>query len=101
MRLRKIYLTRRLSAPIIAEAPSSEALAATKGRSTVTLLTPRQRQVFAFVAKGQRSHEVARRQGITLHEVVTYRRHAMRKLEASPLSDMYPSARCNERIGAH
>jgi len=100
MRLRKIYLTRRLTAPRTGEPSSGDVPPAWTPQSGLTLLTPRERQVFALVATGKRSHEVARRLGITRREVAAHRKHVMRKLRSSPLTDAYPFAYLNQRLGA-
>jgi DNA-binding NarL/FixJ family response regulator len=92
MRLRKIYLTRRLTAATAAEPRCGEAPPARTARSGLTLLTSRERQVFALVAKGKRSNEVARRLGITPRQVAAHRKHAMLKLSSYPLNAIYPPA---------
>jgi two-component system response regulator NreC len=100
MRLRKIYLTRRMAEFMSGEIRTCEAPLVPQQRSGAASLTRSERQVFALVSKGKRSHEVARRLGITPREVAAHRRHAMRKLGSSVLSEMHPSERRNERIGA-
>jgi DNA-binding NarL/FixJ family response regulator len=100
MRLRKIYLTRRMAELMSGVVHSREALPVAEQWSGAALLTRSERQVFALAAKGKGSHEVARRLGITPREVAAHRRRAMRKLGSSLLSDLSPSERHNERIGA-
>lgn len=100
MRLRKIYLTRRMSEFVNGEIRPRDARPISEQCSGAALLTRSERQVFALAAKGKRSHEVARRLGITPREVAEHRRQAMRKLGSSLLSEMYTPERRNERIGA-
>ena len=55
MRLRKIYLTRRLTAPTT----GGESPASSKRQSGTKLLTRREHQVVALVPEDKRSHLVA------------------------------------------
>ena len=101
MRLRKIYLPRRLTGFIGDTTPPRKGRAVAKEPSTESaLLTWREQQVFALIAKGKCSHEVARRLGISQRAVAAYRKHAMRKLGSAPLSGRYPPAHRDQRIGA-
>jgi DNA-binding NarL/FixJ family response regulator len=101
MRLRRIHFTRRLTEFVAPETRARRARGLSKAQFGAALLTRREHQVFALVAKGKRSHEVARRLGITLHEVAACRRHAMHKLGSFPLSDIYRFVRHHhERVGA-
>lgn len=101
MRLRKIYLPRRLTGFMGDTTPPRKGRAVAKEPSTESaLLTWREQQVFALIAKGKCSHEVARRLGISQRAVAAYRKHAMRKLGSAPLSGRYPPAHRDQRIGA-
>jgi two-component system response regulator NreC len=99
MRLRKTFLTPRLTEVISGETGIREARTVSNGRSGAPLLTSRERQVFAPVTKGKRSHDVARRLGITPREVAACQKHAKRKLGSFALSQMFAGARRDQRIG--
>ena len=68
-------------ASTVAAQPSS-------ARNGLALLSPREREVFVLVARGQTSQEIAERLGLSAKSVETYRARFMQKLQLRTRADI-------------
>jgi len=61
-------------------------------------LTPREREVMAFLVKGLLNKQVSAELGMTLPTVKFHRAHVMQKMKADSIADL---VRIAERLEAH
>ena len=65
-------------------------------RARVGRLTPREREVFALVVRGEQNRQIARAMGCTTRTVKAHRRNVMEKMQVKSLAELVSIA---ERIG--